>query len=437
MEPKVLRISAEVEKLHDVLAFVDALLEENDCPMKARTQIDVALEELFVNIAHYAYPEGTGDAEIRVCFSDGYVEITLIDGGIPYDPLAKPDPDVTLSAEERQIGGLGIFMTKKLMDDISYMLSDISIPDSVTIIGYNAFYGCRKLTGISIPDSVTRIESGTFSDCTSLTTAIIGNSVTFIGEYAFYNCVSLTSIDIPDSVSVIEQCAFESCKNLTSIDIPDNVSIIDRYTFSHCKSLTSVKIGNSVASIGGDAFYNCVSLTSIDIPDSVKTIGGKAFYDCTSLSSATISNSVTFIGEYAFYNCENLENVTIPASVTSIRDKALGYNRDVDFDTEMKVSGFTIYGYKDTEAERYASDNGFIFIPLEEPSTLGDADGDGEVTILDATAIQRKLASLPTASFDEKAADADGDDEITILDATAIQRHLASLPTNENIGKTI
>ena len=121
---KVLTIPAEVEKLNDVLAFVDTLLEENDCSMKAQMQIDVALEELFVNIAHYAYPDGPGEAEIRAGVHSGCAEITLIDSGIPYDPLAKPDPDVTLSAEERAIGGLGIYMSKKMMDDIRYQYSD-------------------------------------------------------------------------------------------------------------------------------------------------------------------------------------------------------------------------------------------------------------------------------------------------------------------------
>ena len=121
---KVLTIAAEVESLPEVLAFVDGLLEENDCSMKARMQIDVALEELFVNIAHYAYPDGKGEAEIRADVTPEQIEITLIDSGIPYDPLKKPDPDVTLPAEERAIGGLGIFMTKKFMDDMSYRYSD-------------------------------------------------------------------------------------------------------------------------------------------------------------------------------------------------------------------------------------------------------------------------------------------------------------------------
>ena len=126
MEPKTyeLAVSAEIDKLPDVLAFADGLLEQHDCPMKAQMQIDVALEELFVNIAHYAYPDSTGDAVIRMSVGSEYAEITLIDSGIPYDPLAKPDPDVTLSAQDRPIGGLGIFMTKKLMDDISYEHKD-------------------------------------------------------------------------------------------------------------------------------------------------------------------------------------------------------------------------------------------------------------------------------------------------------------------------
>ena len=124
IQHKTLRIAAEVGKLTDVLFFIDTLLADAGCPMKAPMQIDVALEELFVNIAHYAYPNSAGDAEIDVNVTQEYIEITLTDSGIPYDPLAKPDPDITLSAAERAIGGLGIFMSKKLMDEISYKRED-------------------------------------------------------------------------------------------------------------------------------------------------------------------------------------------------------------------------------------------------------------------------------------------------------------------------
>ena len=117
-----LDIEATIENLPAVLAFVDEHLEAVGCPMRAQMQIDVAVEEIFVNIAHYAYNPETGNAVVRVEVTQEPISaiITFIDKGTPYDPLAKEDPDVTLSAEERPIGGLGIFMVKKSMDDVSY-----------------------------------------------------------------------------------------------------------------------------------------------------------------------------------------------------------------------------------------------------------------------------------------------------------------------------
>ncbi len=123
---KELVIEATVDNLPDVLAFIDEQLEAADCPMKTQIQIDVSVEEIFVNIANYAYPDGTGSAKIQaeVTAEPFSAQITFIDSGIPYDPLAKADPDVTLSAEDRQIGGLGIFMVKKSMDDVKYEFTD-------------------------------------------------------------------------------------------------------------------------------------------------------------------------------------------------------------------------------------------------------------------------------------------------------------------------
>ncbi|MCR5001331.1 MAG: SpoIIE family protein phosphatase [Lachnospiraceae bacterium] len=119
-------LTARTEKLNDVLGFVDERLEKLDCPLKIQTQIDVAVEELFVNIAHYAYEPKEGDATIRFATEDdgAVAAITFIDSGIPYNPLEKPDPDVTLPAEERQIGGLGIYMVKNSMDDVEYQYTD-------------------------------------------------------------------------------------------------------------------------------------------------------------------------------------------------------------------------------------------------------------------------------------------------------------------------
>ena len=123
---KELTIAATIENIETVTDFVNEQLEAYDCPMKAQMQIDIAIDELFGNIAHYAYNPEIGSATVRVEVIEDplSVVITFIDNGIPYDPLKKDDPDTTLSAEDRAIGGLGIFMVKKTMDDIIYEYKD-------------------------------------------------------------------------------------------------------------------------------------------------------------------------------------------------------------------------------------------------------------------------------------------------------------------------
>ena len=125
MEERTLQIKAEDGNLQEVLRFLDAALEECGCPMKAQMQLEIAVEELFVNIARYAYPNEAQDAEVSIALgNDGIAQITFSDSGVPYDPLAKPDPDISLSAEERPIGGLGIYMVKKSVDDMRYERRD-------------------------------------------------------------------------------------------------------------------------------------------------------------------------------------------------------------------------------------------------------------------------------------------------------------------------
>ena len=117
-----LEIDAKLSNLEKVLDFVNSHLSNVECPEKTRIQVDIAVEEIFVNIAHYAYNPEVGKATIRVEISEKplTISLTFMDSGKPYDPLSRKDPDVSLSAEERQIGGLGIYMVKKSMDEIQY-----------------------------------------------------------------------------------------------------------------------------------------------------------------------------------------------------------------------------------------------------------------------------------------------------------------------------
>lgn len=121
-----LTLEATREHLGDALAFLEAKLEEMDCPLRAQMQISVAADELLSNIVNYAYPDKTGTFTLRVEAADdppGAV-LTFSDEGIPYDPLSQAEPDVSLPAEERAIGGLGIFLVRKTMDEVAYRYED-------------------------------------------------------------------------------------------------------------------------------------------------------------------------------------------------------------------------------------------------------------------------------------------------------------------------
>ena len=123
-EESVLRIPAKLEGMDLILSFVSFLLDSHGCSLQARTQLRMAAEELYVNVTLYAYSDQDGWAEIRGSVKDGVATFVLIDGGRPFNPLEKDDPDIMLSGEERGIGGLGIFMVKTMVDEVEYEYLD-------------------------------------------------------------------------------------------------------------------------------------------------------------------------------------------------------------------------------------------------------------------------------------------------------------------------
>ena len=115
---------AKDKYLSELLDFITEELRKADAPQKTLMQISIAVEEIFVNVAHYAYPDRTGNVKLEILFKANAVQLRFKDHGIPFNPLTKENPDITLSAEERDIGGLGIFMVKKTMDAIVYQYKD-------------------------------------------------------------------------------------------------------------------------------------------------------------------------------------------------------------------------------------------------------------------------------------------------------------------------
>ena len=189
------------------------------------------------------------------------------------------------------------------------VLTSVTIPSSVTVIGWNAFEGCSGLTSLIIPSSVTSIDPSAFKGCSGLTSLTIPSSVTSIGRSAFSGCSGLASLVIPSSVTSIGESVFEDCSGLTNLTIPSSVTSIGESAFKGCSGLTSLIIPSSVTSIGRSAFSGCSGLTSLIIPSSVTSIGSYVFENCSGLTSITIPSSVTEIGGAAFKGCSSLTNL--------------------------------------------------------------------------------------------------------------------------------
>lgn len=301
-------------------------------------------------------------------------------------------------------------------------LKSINIPDSVTGIERDLFRDCSSLTDISIGKGVTYIDSGAFENCTGLSTVSLDDNITEIGSYAFFHCTSLTSLTIPLKVASIGDFAFSECSGLEKIFISAGVTSIGDMAFIGCAGLTSITVDESnpkydsrddcdaiietetntllvgcsataipysVAEIGAHAFHGCANLKSITIHQNVISINRMAFRECTSLKSVaipwgvttissyafegcsgltdvSIGNDVEYIGDCAFLNCVSLKSIRIPKTVTEISGLAFGYRYIEEIGDYEMINGFTVYGYKYSEAERYANDRGFRFVALDD-----------------------------------------------------------------------
>ena len=246
---------------------------------------------------------------------------------------------------------------------ISYNGNDteVTVPDTVTKIGKEAFKNRNDITNIVLPLSVTAIESSAFYRCTSLTSLTLPQNITTIADKAFYGCSGLTVITLPKYLDTIASTALTGCTSLESIDIPltntkyrswsgvlydksrttlircpaayksvddywfsSNVTTIAERAFQECKYLTKISIPDTVTTISNYAFIDCVNLKSIKLPSKLTAIPGYCFIRDTSLETITIPDTVTSIGRYSFY-MSGLKNVVIPKKTASIEPYAFAY----------------------------------------------------------------------------------------------------------------
>ena len=332
-------------------------------------------------------------------------------------------------------------------------LTSVTIPESVTTIGEDAFVSCERLTSadfasiealcgidfanngsnplsmahhlyiagkevteVVIPNTVSKIGNYTFSGCSSLTSVTIPESVTTIGEDAFFGCSSLTSVAIPESVITIGEWAFISCDGLTSAEFASiealcgidfantgsNPLFMAHHLYIAGKEVTEVVIPNTVSKIGDYTFNGCSSLTSVSIPEKVTSIGRSAFNGCSSLASVTIPEKVTSIGSEAFRGCSSL------ASVKLMRTEPMPFSSSVFDENTYKnavldIPKNTLVPYLSSEwnkfenisvggyASKIFSDGVFTYRLIEDPDNREAVLVAGDYSSLTEAAIPERF----------------------------------------------
>ena len=278
----------------------------------------------------------------------------------------------------------------------------------------------------------------------------IPNSVMMIGNFAFTGCENLANISVPDNLTYVGHRAFDRTAWLENQ--PDGVLYIGKTLYSYRGEMpedTVIEVKSGTTQICSNAFTDCYQLKGIILNDGLKYIGDYAFY-CSptwdycpnneKLENILIPDSVTYIGKRAFYGCPSLKSVTLSENISEIGNMAFGWYDYFDKGCSFlgRTKNFTVYGYPGTAAEAYVNDENennfaeFKFKALDEQKVvIGDVNGDGSVTVQDATVLQKYLAGLVTLSDEQLAvADTNGDGSVTVADATVIQKYLAGLVTS-------
>ena len=304
----------------------------------------------------------------------------------PYSGTVAIPEEVTYMNRTRKVTSIG----KGAFKDCKRLYS-VSIPNSVTIIKEEAFFGCISddykeqivgLTSITIGNGVKTIEKKAFDYCTQLSSVYISDisawcrinfaeiysNPLYYAHHLYMNDEEIKKIDIPNDVTSIGNYAFAGCSDLTSVIIPSSVNSIGIYAFSGCTHLVYLTISNGVTSIDKNAFGGCTHLTSLTIPNTVTSIGDNAFSGCSGLISVTIPNSVTSIGNGTFSNCD------IPTVISLIKKPfkiAKSFSQNTLLNATLIVPAGTIELYRGTEGWK-----DFVFIEEGSESVDNPEDND-------------------------------------------------------------
>ena len=214
---------------------------------------------------------------------------------------ALNDPDVTDVVVPDTYQGVSVTtIGNEAFEDSD--ITSVTLPESVTDIGVDAFRTCPFLASVSLPSHLKTIGNGAFLFDRSLTSIVLPDSVTTIGGNAFEDCYALSSAQLPSNLTTISDALFSDCSSLTTITIPDTVTKIDDLAFYKCTSLTSIRLPSGLKHIGSQAFENCTALANIDLPEGLEEIEARVFHNCTSLTSVILPSTIRILYSEIFLN---------------------------------------------------------------------------------------------------------------------------------------
>lgn len=241
-------------------------------------------------------------------------------------------------------------------------IRQLTVPQTVTKIGYSAFAGCTQLTAITLPAGLRELGNEAFKGCTALTGVALPDSLTDLGYGVFRDCSALTAAEFPAGIAPVSWSSGSSmlrnCTSLRSVKLPKTVSSLGDYFFAGCTALEQIVLPDSVTEIGSNLFNGCTSLADVTLSTNLQAIQENTFYGCVSLQKLVAPYAVTKIGKNAFANCTSLTSLTLLRNVTEAAADALSYPEQV-----------TVYGVKGTYAETYAASVGASFAAIDRPAT--------------------------------------------------------------------
>lgn len=258
-----------MKKIISSIALIIVLLSQTGCVIRYKLPNDgYETPDSSESDLPVIAPGGTGEI-------DGFL-IKSVTKGAEIIRCTADDAEIAIPEE---LGGLAVVSIGKGAFAELETMRGLTIPDTVTKICDDAFFGCRNLSELTIPEGVTEIGTRAFGNCTSLEHVRLPGKLQTIAPYTFYNCYILNEITLPDSVTSIGKGAFFNCASISGLTLPEKLTLID-----------------------ADAFYNCIELTKIKLPDSLSFLGKKAFEGCFRLEEITFKGSIykVFMGDYAY-----------------------------------------------------------------------------------------------------------------------------------------